>query len=232
MTRDPEMFPDGDSFNPGRYLDPAYPTYKEPLTQYPSIAGMSQFGFGRRTCQGVPIVEQDLYLSMGGIAWALDLRKRRDPATGKEVPVDTMDYTPLLIAKPRKFQFEASPRSDQKLAQLRAMYEQGKDTDDDAEAGRMGGSETARETEEPHKMQEYLEQVYGELLRNGTPAAEKMASRLGVDMAGVARMASGVNSQGTTVVDSSDSDEALAATRRKGKTEPVVQVHAVSQAVA
>ncbi|KAH8806228.1 hypothetical protein F5882DRAFT_456518 [Hyaloscypha sp. PMI_1271] len=58
-------------------LAPNFPTYHEPLTEYPNLKGFSQFGFGRRTCQGVESVEQRLFLVMGGLAWAFDIRKKR-----------------------------------------------------------------------------------------------------------------------------------------------------------
>ncbi|KXX81833.1 Fumitremorgin C synthase [Madurella mycetomatis] len=87
---------------------PSFPTYREPLTQYPDLNGYSQFGFGRRTCQGVSIVEQDLFLSMAGVAWAFDIRKKRDPLTD---------------AEPVKFPFDALPRSREKVAAMREMYE-------------------------------------------------------------------------------------------------------------
>lgn len=117
------MYPDPEAFNPARWLDPAYPTYREPLTQYPNLAGFSQFGFGRRTCQGIPIVEQDLFLAMGGLAWAFDICKKRDPATGRDMFVHWNDYTPLLIAKPTKFPFDAHPRSEEKMALVRERYD-------------------------------------------------------------------------------------------------------------
>lgn len=124
ITRDEATYPDAEAFNPRRWLDPSFTsTYREPLTQYPNLNGFSQFGFGRRTCQGIPIVEQDLFLTMGGMAWAFDIRKKRDPETGLEVPVHWNDYTPLLIAKPAKFEFNAVARSEEKKRMMREMYE-------------------------------------------------------------------------------------------------------------
>ncbi|KAI0971237.1 cytochrome P450 [Xylaria arbuscula] len=129
MTRDEKTYPDADAFNPARWLEPQYPTYKEPLTEHPKLNGFSQFGFGRRTCQGIPLVEQDLYLAMGGIAWALDIRKKKR-ADGSEVPVHWNDYTPLLIAKPCPFEFDAIVRGEEKKGVLRRMWEDGKGEDD------------------------------------------------------------------------------------------------------
>ena len=91
------------------------------MTTYPNLQGYSQFGFGRRTCQGLPIVEQDLFLTMGGMAWALNICKKRD-AAGKEIPVHWDDYTPLLIAKPVRFQFDALVRDPEKTRLVTEMF--------------------------------------------------------------------------------------------------------------
>ncbi|KAK2067094.1 hypothetical protein P8C59_000858 [Phyllachora maydis] len=130
MTRNEDTYPDAETFNPARWLDPAFPTYRAPLTQHPNLSGFSQFGFGRRTCQGLPIVEQDLYLAMGGMAWAFTLRKKRDPVTGRDVPVHWNNYTALLIAKPEPFVFDALPRDEDKMALMSVMYEFAKDAED------------------------------------------------------------------------------------------------------
>ncbi|KAI1384373.1 cytochrome P450 [Hypoxylon trugodes] len=132
ITRDEDVYSDADTFNPGRWLDPKYPTYKEPLTVYPTLVGFSQFGFGRRTCQGIPIVDQDLFLAMGGMAWAFDIRKKRR-ADGSEVPVHWNDFTPLLIAKPAPFEFDAVIRNEEIEAVITRMWETGKGEDDEEE---------------------------------------------------------------------------------------------------
>ncbi len=125
MTRDEKTYPKADAFNPARWLEPEYPTYREPLTEYPKLNGFSQFGFGRRTCQGIPLVEQDLYLAMGGMAWAFNILKKKR-ADGSDVPVHWNDYTSLLIAKPVPFEFDATVRSEEKEGLLRLMWESGK----------------------------------------------------------------------------------------------------------
>ncbi|KAI1350532.1 cytochrome P450 [Xylaria sp. FL0043] len=126
MTRDETTYPDADAFNPARWLEPKYPTYREPLTEHPKLNGFSQFGFGRRTCQGIPLVEQDLYLAMGGMAWAFDIRKKKR-LDGSEVPVHWNDFTPLLIAKPMPFEFDAVVRGgEERRVLLRQMWEEGK----------------------------------------------------------------------------------------------------------
>ncbi|AEO58586.1 hypothetical protein MYCTH_2306032 [Thermothelomyces thermophilus ATCC 42464] len=60
---------------------------------------------------------------MGGMAWGFNIGKKRDPQhAGRELAVHWNDYTPLLIAKPSIFPFEATPRSPEKAGRMRAMY--------------------------------------------------------------------------------------------------------------
>jgi hypothetical protein len=117
ITRDPRTYPDPENFRPERWLAPNFPTYREPLTEFPNLKGFSQFGFGRRTCQGVDVVEQELFLVIGGLAWAFDIRKKMSKF-GYEVPVPTDKYTNLLISKPEKMAFEMKPVSQDKVQMI------------------------------------------------------------------------------------------------------------------
>jgi hypothetical protein len=69
------MYPDPEAFNPLRWVDESFPTFKGPLTQYPTILNMSQFGYGRRTCQGQTVTEADLVAGIGSMAWLFDISK-------------------------------------------------------------------------------------------------------------------------------------------------------------
>lgn len=80
ISRDPTIFPDPESFNPLRWLESSYPTYQEPLTQYPTIINCTQFGYGRRLCQGQTVADEDLLIGIGSIAWLFDLSKHSDEA--------------------------------------------------------------------------------------------------------------------------------------------------------
>ncbi|KAK4508312.1 hypothetical protein PRZ48_002050 [Zasmidium cellare] len=73
ISRDPEVFPEPDEWNPTRWLHSDYPTYQEPLTRYPTITQYSQFGYGRRTCQGMGVTEADLFVGLGSIAWLFSM---------------------------------------------------------------------------------------------------------------------------------------------------------------
>ncbi|KAH0295725.1 cytochrome P450, partial [Aureobasidium melanogenum] len=73
ISRDPEMFPNPDEFNPMRWLETKYPTFQEPLTKYPTITQYSQFGYGRRICAGMGVAEADLFVGIGSLAWMFSL---------------------------------------------------------------------------------------------------------------------------------------------------------------
>ncbi|KAL1645221.1 hypothetical protein SLS58_003928 [Diplodia intermedia] len=76
IARDPELFPDPDTFNPMRWLDPKSPVYREPLTEHPSIINITQFGYGRRLCQGQQVADEDLLIGLGALAWLFDIKKK------------------------------------------------------------------------------------------------------------------------------------------------------------
>ena len=64
---DPALYPDLESFNPGRWLDPAFPTYQEPLSVHPRLLGHHGFGRGRRMCPGIELTEAELLVACGSL---------------------------------------------------------------------------------------------------------------------------------------------------------------------
>jgi len=75
------LYPDPEAFNPLRWVKPEYPTYQEPLSQYPTIVNSTQFGYGRRTCTGQNVTDEDLLIGIGSIAWLFDIKKRPEEPT-------------------------------------------------------------------------------------------------------------------------------------------------------
>ena len=62
-------------------MKPEYPTYQEPLSHYPTIVNSTQFGYGRRTCTGQNVTDEDLLIGIGSIAWLFDIKKRPEEST-------------------------------------------------------------------------------------------------------------------------------------------------------
>ena len=109
MSRDPTRYPDPETYNPGRWLSPEYPSYRAPLTEHPSIIGHTQFGFGRRQCLGQHLGQAELFIACGAIIWAFELTKKKD-ANGQEIHVPDWDFSTLPFAKPMPFHFDVNVR--------------------------------------------------------------------------------------------------------------------------
>ncbi len=62
-------------------------------------------------------------MTMGGMAWGMDVRKHDQEASDGGGVVHWDDYTPLLIAKPEPFRFRTLPRSQHKLHSMRGMFQ-------------------------------------------------------------------------------------------------------------
>lgn len=128
IHRDPSLYPEPETFLPSRWLESSYPTYREPLTQHPSITNYSAFGFGRRICPGQHIAERSLYILVARIAWACNLSKKTG-ADGKEVEVLLYDYVSGFNVQPKPFAFDLKARSEERWKVVEREYEQGRQND-------------------------------------------------------------------------------------------------------
>lgn len=118
FLRNPAKYPDPDNFRPERWLEPGWPTCQLPLTVYPTIKGMSSFGFGQRACLGQTLTKDELLVACGGLLWGFDLKKKVDPVTGLEIDVPTTASNSLLIIKPDPFQMAFVPRSETRRTEI------------------------------------------------------------------------------------------------------------------
>ncbi|KAK8063971.1 hypothetical protein PG996_008623 [Apiospora saccharicola] len=112
FLRNPAKYPDPDHFRPERWLEAGWPTFRSPLTRYPTLKGMTSFGWGQRQCLGQSLTEDELLVACGALAWCFHLRPRRDAETGLDLPVPVDKSNSLLIIKPDPFEMAFEPRSE------------------------------------------------------------------------------------------------------------------------
>ncbi|KAH9215873.1 cytochrome P450 [Leptodontidium sp. 2 PMI_412] len=118
MSRDEALYPDPENYRPERWLDPAFPTYKEPLTHYPSLKNHSAFGWGRRQCLGLDYTEIVHITIVATILWSCNIQKKVDEKTGQEIELPWMDYTPFVIVRPMPTQLDIKPRAEWKIKMM------------------------------------------------------------------------------------------------------------------
>jgi cytochrome P450 len=111
---DPKTYPDQHLFNPARWLEPSYPTYKAPLTVYPNCQNFAPFGYGRRACPAYDFAERSLLIMVANMAWACDIKRPLDPVTKMEV-LPEMSYEAVPNPRPRPFGCRIVARSRERV---------------------------------------------------------------------------------------------------------------------
>jgi cytochrome P450 len=119
--RNPETYPEPNEFKPERWLEPTYPTYKEPLTEFPTLNNTVLFGAGRRQCPGMLVGTRNVYIQAMMLIWACDIKRAKD-ASGKEIIPPFYDFVHGFNVGPNKFDFELTPRSQERLDMVEAAY--------------------------------------------------------------------------------------------------------------
>ncbi|KAI0102927.1 cytochrome P450 [Nemania sp. FL0031] len=126
MNRVPEKYPDPENYRPERYLEKGWPTYQEPLSRYPNFregVGMHTFGWGRRTCLGQHIVDDEMFVSGAGVLWGFNLNRKRCPKTGEIIEFDSEATNAHVILEPLPFPCDIQPRSPERAAQILQSYQ-------------------------------------------------------------------------------------------------------------
>jgi hypothetical protein len=119
ILMDKEMYPDQQEFNPARWLDPAFPTYKEPLTVHPNCQNFAPFGYGRRACPGYHIAEMTMVIMVARLAWSCTIRRPVDPKTKQPVALN-IEFEGVPNPSPLPFSCEIEPRGGGRVAVVQA----------------------------------------------------------------------------------------------------------------
>lgn len=143
--KNPDKYPDPENFRPERYLESSWPTYREPLTQYPNVKGMSSFGYGQRQCLGQSLTQDELVMACGGLLWGFDMKKKLNPISGKEIEIDIEKSNSLLIVKPDPFQMAFHPRSPARKSDMIVQWDHAEEKDDEARSTFLKAAQSLRD---------------------------------------------------------------------------------------
>ncbi|KAF2753441.1 cytochrome P450 oxidoreductase [Pseudovirgaria hyperparasitica] len=123
MARDANIYPDPDSYRPERWLQSDFPTYREPLTEYPRFKGYHGFGMGRRVCMGIELTEAELLVACGSIVGSFELKPTTNAKGEPQWPHD-YKFTPNLIGGPLPFELDIEVRSPERAKLIEAWYQE------------------------------------------------------------------------------------------------------------
>jgi hypothetical protein len=83
---------------------------------------MHTFGWGRRTCLGQNIVDDETFVFAAATLWAFDLAPKVCPRTGEQVPIDTQATNSHVILEPSPYQIGIKVRSGERGRQVLEGY--------------------------------------------------------------------------------------------------------------
>lgn len=95
IARDPEVFPDPETFNPKRWIGP-----DGAINDLKAFS----FGFGRRTCVGSNLAQRSLYIAAATLFWSFNILE--DPKR----PINDMAFVPGIVSHQKPFSLNFEPR--------------------------------------------------------------------------------------------------------------------------
>ncbi|KAH9950732.1 cytochrome P450 [Amylocystis lapponica] len=113
MLKDEELFPNADKFIPERFMeevDEATAKRRDPRNY--------AFGFGRRKCPGIHLVEQSLWIAMACMIATLNMKKATDEQGNAIEP--EIKFPNAVFRVPGPFKSDIRPRSEQALKVIQA----------------------------------------------------------------------------------------------------------------
>jgi len=117
ISREESLYPRGEEFIPDRWLDASWPTFKEPLSEFPNFRGDTAFGYGNRSCPGVDLTSNELLTLIGSLLWAFEI-KRPEGRNGLDNPLPWYETAPWVITMSKPFKCDIKVRSEHKRQQI------------------------------------------------------------------------------------------------------------------
>jgi cytochrome P450 len=109
LLHDPNTYPNPSIFSPERYLDRLSDGIWKLREDVPDPRKFS-FGYGRRVCPGVHLVEQAMFSILTAVLQALDIRRVKDNNGQEVIPEARMSSN--LLSHPLPFPYAISARTD------------------------------------------------------------------------------------------------------------------------
>lgn len=83
---------------------------------------MHSFGWGRRTCLGQNIVDDEMFVFGAATLWAFNSAPKVCPRTGLPVPIDTQATNSHVILEPNNYHMDFKPRSEERAKHVLEGY--------------------------------------------------------------------------------------------------------------
>jgi len=142
FLRNEKKYPDAENYRPERWLEPSWPTYQEPLSQFPTIMGMTSFGWGQRGCLGQSLTRDETFVATGGMLWGFNLVFKKD-SNGNRIDASITASNSLLIVKPDAFEMAFEPRSEKRRQEIISEWKESDAKDDEERAAFAKAAEEA-----------------------------------------------------------------------------------------
>jgi len=110
MNRDPDIFPDYDTFRPERFLDES--GTKEVVPADTHGQGHVTYGFGRRICAGKEFANNTIFMTIATVLWAFNIEKAKDGNGDLVSPDPNNCIDEGLVVRPAYFPCLFTPRSE------------------------------------------------------------------------------------------------------------------------
>lgn len=83
---------------------------------------MHTFGWGRRTCLGQNIVDDETFVFGAATLWAFNSSPKKCPRTGEVIPIDTQATNSHVILEPSPFKLDFKPRTTDRAKKILENY--------------------------------------------------------------------------------------------------------------